>query len=84
MDFKDLEQAHEHSINNKVEIKKSEFCGCYHCKKIFKSTEVKDWLKDKNGDTVKCPYCSIDSVMGDASGYLITEELLNKMNKKWF
>lgn len=84
MENQKLEEAHKHSINNKVEIEKSEFCGCYFCKKIFKSSEIKEWLKDKNGETAKCPYCLTDSVIGDASGYLITEELLNKMNKKWF
>ena len=84
MENQKLEEAHKHSMNNKGEIEKSEFCGCYFCKKIFKSSEIKEWLKDKNGETAKCPYCSIDSVIGDASGYLITEELLNKMNKKWF
>lgn len=84
MDLKDLEQAHKHSISNKEEIEKSELCGCYFCKKIFKSSEIKEWLKDKNDGTAKCPHCLTDSVIGDASGYLITEELLNKMNKKWF
>lgn len=84
MNLKDLEQMRNHSINNRNEIEKSESCGCYHCKKIFVSSEVKEWLKDKNGETARCPYCSIDSVIGDASGYLITEEFLNKMNEKWF
>ena len=84
MDNKLLGFAHNHSINNRNEIEKSECCGCYHCKKIFKSSEVKDWVKDENGDTAKCPYCLIDSVIGDASGYLITEEFLNKMNEKCF
>ncbi len=84
MDNKLLEFLRKHSKNNKTEIEKSEKCGCYHCKKIFKSSEVKEWVKDKSGDTAKCPHCLIDSVIGDASGYLITEELLNKMNKKWF
>ena len=66
------------------EIKNSDICGCFYCKRIFKSVEVKDWVKDKNGDTAKCPYCLTDSVIGDASGYDLNEDFLNKMNKKWF
>ena len=84
MNSEELKQAHSCSKNNKTEIKNSEKCGCYYCKKIFKSSEVKKWLKDKNGETARCPYCSIDSVIGDASGYLITDEFLNKMNEKCF
>ena len=84
MDLKDLEQTHKHSISNKEEIEKSEFCGCFYCKKIFKSSEIKEWIKDKNGDTAKCPYCLVDAVIGDASGYALTDEFLTQMNKKWF
>ncbi len=51
MNNKDLEQIYKHSINNREKIEKSEKCGCYHCKKIFKSSEVKEWVKDKSGDT---------------------------------
>jgi hypothetical protein len=34
--------------------------------------------------TALCPYCYTDSVLGDASGYPITEEFLKEMNKRWF
>ena len=84
MENQKLDEAHKHSINNKEEIEKSESCGCFYCKKIFKSSEVKEWIKDKNGDTAKCPHCLTDSVIGDASGYALTDEFLTQMNKKWF
>ena len=80
----DLKQIHGHLKNNKDEIKNSEKCGCFYCKKIFKGSEVKDWIKDETGDTAKCPYCLVDSVIGDASGLKLTEELLEIMNKTWF
>ena len=41
------------------------------------------WIKDKM-PTAVCPNCTVDSVIGDASGYPITKELLDDMNKKWF
>lgn len=30
------------------------------------------------------PYCHIDSVIGDTSGFPITPEFLREMNKRWF
>jgi hypothetical protein len=44
--------------------------------------EIEEWI-DPNDDTALCPYCDIDSVIGDASGYEITEEFLRKMNDHW-
>lgn len=31
-----------------------------------------------------CPYCGIDSVLGDQSGFPITKELLIRMRWHWF
>lgn len=31
-----------------------------------------------------CPYCGIDSILGDASEYEISKEVLEKLNKYWF
>jgi len=36
------------------------------------------------GETAICPRCSIDSVIGDASGLPVTKEFLKEMNKHWF
>ena len=80
----DLIQAHQHSKNNKTEILNSHVCGCFHCKKIFTPNEIKNWLNDKKDQTALCPSCQIDAVVGDASGFEITEIFLNDMNKKWF
>lgn len=40
------------------------------------------WLDRE--DTVLCPYCCADSVIGESSGYPITKEFLKKMNEYWF
>lgn len=78
-----LEEIHRHSINNKTEIEKSDTCGCFFCREMFAPSEIKTWKKDKE-ETAECPYCKVDSVIGNASGYEISQSLLVAMAKKWF
>ena len=78
-----LEEIHKHSSNNKQEIDNSDTCGCFYCKELFVPKEIKEWLRDKD-QTAICPYCKVDSVIGNASGYEITKALLDAMSKKWF
>lgn len=74
--------AHKHSSNNHEEIKKSSNTGCFHCLVIEdKQNEYK--LIDR-GRTVLCPHCEIDSIIGSASGFPITEEFLKAMNQYYF
>ena len=75
--------AHKHSIHNKNEIMNDETVGCFHCLRIFSPSEIAEWIDSKN-DTALCPYCGIDSVIGESSGYPITEEFLSKMEQRWF
>ena len=77
-----LTDAHSHSSNNVEEIKGSALCGCFYCRKVFAPKEVKEFID--NGQTALCPYCGIDSVIGDASGYEVTETFLTDMYNKWF
>ena len=58
------------SFENWESVRKSKMCGCYYCRSIFPSSDVgeEDWTPDRHGRTVLCPKCSIDSVIGDASG----------------
>jgi hypothetical protein len=82
-----LEAAHKRSIFNKSETLKSNFCGCFYCLKIYPSSEIKEWIDEGEGkeQTPLCPYCDIDSVLGDASSFPITDiEFLKAMQKRWF
>ena len=65
-------------------FEKDKSCGCFYCYKVFDPNEIKDWIKDRNGDTAICPYCGIDSIIGESSGFPITEEFLKKMHNYWF
>ena len=76
-------QAHDCSIRNKEQLEQSKVCGCFSCCSIFPPSEIMDYIPDEP-PTAECPYCYVDSVIGDASGFPITKEFLRKMKKRWF
>ena len=75
--------AHKHSIRHRREVEASERCGCFHCLAIFTPDAIESWLDEGDG-TALCPKCSIDSVIGSASGYPITRDFLERMKAHWF
>ena len=83
MSKEDVVNAHLYSISNKPQLLNAKKCGCFYCLKIFSPLEIEEWLEDEEG-TALCPYCRIDSVIGESSGYPITEEFLSEMHKYWF
>jgi len=82
----DYIRAHKNCSLNRDEILKSRLCGCFYCLRIFAPAEVVDWVDEKGGmgATALCPMCGIDSVIGSASGFPITEDFLERMNEHWF
>ncbi len=74
--------AHKQSSFHKKSLKHDQVCGCFHCGKLFSSQKIEDWYDD--GQTACCPYCCIDSVVGESSGVEITEEFLIAMEDHWF
>lgn len=74
------------SFENWNSVKNSGMCGCYFCRSIFPSSEVtdNDWIPDAHGRTVLCPKCSIDAVIGDASGLPIREDVLEELHEVKF
>lgn len=79
----ELEKAHQFSSNHKPELMKDKVCGCFYCLMIFDPQEITDWVTDTRGTAI-CPYCGIDSIIGESSGYPITTEFLQAMKKVWF
>ncbi len=68
--------------NHRFLLEKSLLCGCYYCKKLFKSNEIKEWID--NNQTAICPYCMIDSVLPEEALGDKPREILNLMHKYWF
>ena len=75
--------AHKYSSNHKEQLLQDRKCGCFYCLRIFNPLKITDWIEDISG-TAMCPYCEIDSIIGESSGYPITEEFLQKMYDYWF
>jgi uncharacterized paraquat-inducible protein A len=76
-------QAHKHSSKHRAEIEASGICGCFYCRETFAPAEIKDWVDRKQ--TAHCPRCGIDSVIGDASGFPVTDkDFLKGMHEYWF
>ncbi len=76
-------EAHKFSSNNRVQLITAKKCGCFFCLKIFAPMEIESWLTGDPG-TALCPYCGVDAVIGEHSGYRITEEFLREMQQYWF
>ena len=79
---KNILLAHKYSTNHRKELENSNLCGCFYCLEIFPPSEITTWIDE--GTTALCPYCSIDSVIGSASGHSITKVFLSDMCRYWF
>ena len=84
----DLQIAHAYSNNHKPELEKDRLCGCFYCLRIFDPQEIEHWIIadnpcDQRGTGI-CPYCGIDSVIGESSGFPITADFLTQMHQAWF
>ncbi len=79
-----LDEIKAHSQGNEIEIVQSKDCGCFFCRHTFSARDVQEWIDDENGVTALCPECGMDAVVGDASGYPITKELMKEMNLAFF
>ena len=81
-------KAYKYSSNNKPELETNQKCGCFNCLKIFNSSEIAEWVTDDNPadkyGTAICPKCSVDSVIGECTGYPITDDFLGDMYNLWF
>ena len=77
----DVIAAHKHSAHHRKELLKPQISGCFCCCKTFSSKKIDYWYDEH---MACCPYCCIDSVIGESSGYEVTEEFLIAMEDHWF
>ena len=50
--------------------------------KIYEKQEIKEYTD--NNETAICPYCQVDSVIGDSLGFPLNQQILGRANKFWF
>ena len=80
----DFEKAHKHAFGNKEEVQASKTVGCFYCQRIYSPSLIKEWV-DKDNNTALCSHCGIDAVIGDKSGFPVTEKaFLSDMYERWF
>lgn len=78
-----LIEAHKWSYGNIDKLDKEQKCGCFYCSRIFPSSEIKEYVDDLPVGTALCPYCSVDSILGENSGFPITKGFLDAMYEYW-
>jgi hypothetical protein len=78
----DYIRAHKSCSRHRSEIERSERCGCFYCLQSFLPGEIEEWTDDDT--TAMCPRCGIDSVIGSASGFSLSQEFLRRMHHYWF
>lgn len=76
-----LSHAAALAMRNKEEIALGDIAGCFHCVETFDPSEIKEYTDE--GDTVLCPKCGEDCVLGPTLGFEITKENLKKINEYW-
>ena len=76
-------KTYKFSSSHKEQLLQDEKCGCFYCLSVFDPQEIIRWTGDNVGTAI-CPYCGIDSVIGESSGYPLTKESLEKMHSHWF
>ena len=86
MDSPHLSFAHKHCFQHRAELEANEICGYFYCLSTFPPAAIKEWIKRwiKGGQTALCPNCSVDAVLGSASGLPITQKFLKLMHEQWF
>jgi hypothetical protein len=84
-DLQLLTAAHDASSNHEDVLSRSEVCACFYCLKTLSRSEITEWVEEPSGGrTAVCPHCGIDSVLGSASGFPLTQEFLEAMCEHWF
>ena len=77
-----LKTAHKRASLNRTAILKSKECRCFYCLGKFPPSKIQEWI-DKD-QTAICPKCSVDSVIGDASGIDMSLGFFKRMKQYWF
>ncbi|MFC6997720.1 hypothetical protein [Rufibacter roseus] len=84
-----IKDAHRKSYNNLMQVKASSTCCCFACLEVFTLSDFPDgWLGEEDPEkeqTVQCPYCGMDSVLGDSSGFPVSDKgFVETMNEIYF
>jgi len=90
MFHKDREKVEEHTKHNEQEVLDSDTCGCLGCMAMLTPDQVTEWTdeadkghpEDKIDRTAVCPHCGDTMIIGDRSGYQISDAFLDSMRMR--
>jgi hypothetical protein len=77
---------HQFASNHRFDVLNSQICNCFHCLAQFTPSRIEEWIDENENDvgqTALCPFCGIDSVIGDKS-IVLSKEFICEMEKFWF
>lgn len=80
----ELHEIYSHCTANREEVEASSRCACLYCQEVYRATEVKDYIVEPSLDfkeTVLCPRCGANAVIGDAAGVPFYKELLDRLHQ---
>ncbi len=86
----DYSKIHSHCGWHEDEVKRSKFCGCFSCLKIYPSNLIVEWVEEPEdcprgaGKTAVCPNCGIDAVLPESTDYELTANFIKDMGKEFF
>lgn len=79
----DLIDAHSYTRENAYSLFLKQECVCIYCKKRFDSSQIIEQTILHGGSSL-CPYCEIDSVIGEISGYDLNDKFIEVMYEYFF
>jgi hypothetical protein len=84
-----IEAAHKATIFHDRDILASTLCTCFYCGYQFNPHTEPNlyWIDTTHpkGKTLVCPMCAIDCILGDASGFPITDPaFILACTEAWF
>ncbi len=89
----ELLAAYHYLSKNWTQVQGSKSCGCCNCLEIFPPEAIVGWTgldtsnfedpKAIEKQTAMCPRCGSEAVLGDKSGYPISQHFLVRMNEAW-
>lgn len=80
-------EAHRWSSHHRDQVLAGDSCGCFHCLRLFPSSEVEQWTDTDSSDvgqTALCPHCGVDAVIPRLPRYPFNKRFLARMNRYWF
>jgi len=81
MDLDEMRKAHKFVQDNFWLLQEDQNCRCIYCLKEFNSKLIDEYTMD---DNAICPYCWMDTVIGEKSGYTFTDDEASMMYDFFF